>query len=210
MSLALAVLYESNWLQEDGAKLFFFGSCFLVLLVFGHFISKRSEARDPQPRSPEQLPETPDPPEATQPESNENALSNENAGEDAEDSEDSDWLPPARTVSFSLREIRFKGFELYAGPENSESFCDTASVEINYQRGIMPWDFTVATPKGLEARLDQKKDWSSVFLPQQTLVVSSYDAERIEAALLQEIKTSLESVPEEVAEGEMKAADPAT
>jgi hypothetical protein len=70
----------------------------------------------------------------------------------------------------------------------------------------MPWDFIVATPKGLEAEMTGD-GWRSVFVRQQALIVSRWDAQLITGDLMQRIKTELEAVPEEVAEDEMKEAD---
>jgi hypothetical protein len=200
----MILAFQTSWLQQDGPKLFFFACCFVALLALAHYASRKSETSyAAHSKTAQPLPPEPEPPQVE---------SDQEPPEDVQaetpSAEDSAWLPPARTVSFVLREIRFKSFDIETGPPDPESFCDEVSVEITYRRGIMPWDFTVATPRGLEARF-KNKDWDTVFVG-ESLIVPRYDAGRITEALLLNIKTRLESVPEEVAEDEMKEADPAT
>jgi len=201
MSLVLAVLYESDWLREDGAKLFFFGACFLAFLVLARMASKRSESSyGPPPEMPPEEVSTDKPAAAYKYE--------EDSDEDDTDTADTDssTLPKVRSVTFSLRSIRFKSFEMEPGPEDPECFCDYAVVNIRFRSGIMPWDFIVATPKGLEARMIGD-GWRSVFVRQQALIVSRWDAQLVTGDLMQRIKTELEAVPEEVAEDEIEEAD---
>jgi hypothetical protein len=199
MSLVLAVLYESNWLREDGAKLFFFGSCFLALLVLARLASKRSESNY---NLPQHLPEPELPPPFKPPA----VYKYEEDPDEGEAETDPSELPKARSVEFALKSIRFKGFEMEIGPEDPESFCDYAVVNIRYRGGDMPWDFIVATPRGLEAKMTGE-GWQSVFVRQQALLVSRWDAQLITGDLLHRIEAELEAVPEEVAEDEMKEAD---
>lgn len=191
MSLVLAVLFKSNWLQEDGAKLFFFASCFIALLMLARYASRKSETSygppTPQSQESERI-ELPQPEEQEQ----------EEVGEQA------DSLPAVREVSFTLRSFQFKSFEAETGPEEPEAFCDEASVDINYRGGIMPWEFTIATPRGLQSRL-AGKEWDFVFV-REALIVPRYDLELIKASVLHQIKSQLESVPEEVAGDEMTDA----
>ncbi len=194
MSLVLAVLYESNWLQEDGAKLFFFGAVFIAVLTLARFASRRSESsyEPPPQRSPFEAPSPLEPaPQFL----------------DEEDHGNTDEPIPARTVSFGLRLIRFKSFDAETGPPDPESFCDDANIEITYKRGVMPWDFTVTTPKWLATNV-LGGEWETQYF-RQLLVVPRYDYERITADLLNRIRIELESVPEEIAEDEMKDAESA-
>jgi hypothetical protein len=199
MSLVLAVLYESNWLREDGAKLFFFGACFLALLVLARFASKQSESsytppptepEEPQYASGEPLPQTP--------------IDSDTVEEGVEANPDS--LPRVRSVSFTLSMMQFKSFDIETGPPDHESFCDEVTINLNYRGGVMPWNFTVATPKGIDSKIPGR-NWRSAFLSQQVMVVPYWDHDMITADLVGRIRMELEAVPEEVAEDEMKEAE---
>ena len=199
MSLVLVVLYESNWLQEDGAKLFFFAAVFLAILVLARYSSRKSESSySPPPNVSSFQPLKPYEPVSQ--------VVEDEDGELPEDAQEGGLLP-ARTVSLGVRLIRFKSFDAETGPPDPESFCDDVNVEISFKRGVMPWDFTVATPKWLAENI-RGTEWDSQYF-RQMLVVPHYDYERITAELLHRITTELERVPEEVAEDEMKDAESA-
>ena len=195
MSLVLAVLYESNWLREDGAKLFFFGACFLAFLVLARWASSRSESS----YGPTQMHEHPDIPATL-----ESATTEPEMFEDGMDEEKP--LPPARSVSFTLRTVQFKSFDVEVGPPDRESFCDEVTINLNYRSHVMPWIFTVATPKGMAAKISQG-EWKSAFLRPEVMIVPRWDHDMIIADLVQRIRTELESVPEEVAEDEVTEAE---
>jgi hypothetical protein len=199
MSLVPAVLSESSWLREDGAKFFFFGACFVALLVLARFASNRSESSyTPPPIEPEEPRYAPA-----------EALPLTSIDSDAVDEEveaDPASLPRVRSVSFTLSMMQFKSFDIETGPPDHESFCDEVSINLNYRGGVMPWNYTVATPKGIESKI-RGSNWKSAFLPQQVMVVPYWDHNMITADLVGRIRMELEAVPEEVAEDEMKEAE---
>jgi hypothetical protein len=112
MSLVLAVLYESNWLREDGAKLFFFGACFLALLALARYASRRSESSySPMHEQPDLPPE----PAST--------YANEPESVEPEIEDDLDEFPPARSVTFTTQTIQFKSFDVETGPPTANRFA---------------------------------------------------------------------------------------
>jgi hypothetical protein len=70
----------------------------------------------------------------------------------------------------------------------------------------MPWIFTVATPKGMAARISSDA-WKVAFLRPEVMIVPYWDRDMITADLVHRIKAELEAVPEEVAEDEVTEAD---
>ncbi len=197
--MVLIVLSElPKWLEQDGAKLFFFACVIIAAIGMLKWVSTKNESSNPLPP----------PPPAEEPEQVAEAESSPEedvAGEEDGDEEESDWLPPMRSVDFTLRFMRFKVFEFEDGPENPECFCEELEVELNYKNGIMPWGETwVATPLGLEAKLGDKA-WN-FFYAKQIFIVSHYDPVEIHTTVLRHIKRELESIPEESAADEMKDA----
>ncbi len=196
MSLSAVILAMPLWLQEDGAKLFFLAACGLALLLLLRHLAGRQD-QDQSFTSQAALPEQTTPDRADS--------SSADAGtEQVLDPEEHEELPPMRDVSFTLRSFEIANIELETGPDDPETFCEDAAVSINYRGGVMAWEFTIATPKGLEARLAEREEFALHL--KEAIVVTHYDLELIKAAVMKEIKVQLDSVPEEVSGDEMKEA----
>ena len=190
MSLVLFCVFVElpQWLQQDGAKLFFFACAVIALFALTKWASRMSESSY-----------SASPPEQTQDHPIENVEPQSCLSEENEQDEDS--IPPARRVEFTLRWMRFKSFDLSEGPADPDNFCDELDVELNYANGLLPWNCIVATPMGLAATLGQDC-WNFIYA-EKILIVSRYDVREIQTTVLRVIRLELESVPEEVAEDEM-------
>jgi hypothetical protein len=189
--LVLSIIVEMpQWLQHDGAKLFFFGSVFFALLVAARWASSKSE-------SSYQIPDG-DSPEITNDQSLPSALPN--ATSHGVPLADSELHPRMRLGKYEIRKLYFDTFEAMTGPPSPDSFCDELTIEVeDCDTGYTStWGFTVGTPSGIDAKMISKQ-WKIMYLP-EILVVRRYDLDQIRNAVMDQITVATDPIPEKASE----------
>jgi hypothetical protein len=188
MSLVLAVLYESNWLREDGAKLFFFATCFLGVLALARWASRKSESSYTPP-SP-----------STEIVSSQILDSSQYSKRYPDPDPNAEVHPRVQIGEIEVRSFYFSTFNAMTGPPDPEVFCDELTVEITHLStgNKSTWGYTVGTPKGLEA-LMREKHWSLLYAPDM-FVFATYDLKAIRQAVVDKIEISLSPNPEQASD----------
>lgn len=190
MGLVPAVLYESNWLREDGAKLFFFGACFLAVLALARWASRNSESSyEPPPNfAPPIEPETEVPTYVPNPEPG------------LAPDPDQEVHPEFQIGNIEVRAFYFSQFNALTGPPDPAVFCDELTVDVTHlDTGYQStWVYTVGTPQGFEA-LMQEKRWNVLYAPDM-FVFMRYDLEAIRHEVVERIRISLSPTPEQAAD----------
>jgi hypothetical protein len=182
MSLVLAVLYESNWLREDGAKLFFFGACFIGVLALAKWASRASESSY-------------EPPDPTAPSDHDAVV--DSVPQRASPDPFEEVHPPIQIGNIEIRALFFSTFNAFSGPPDPTAFCDELTVEIEHldtaDRSI--WHFIVGTPKGFENHM-RERGWGAMYAP-QVFVFSRYNLEAIRQEIVDRIQIGLSPTPDE-------------
>lgn len=171
-----------SWLKDEGsAKLFFFATIFVALLLVGRWISARSEssAHDPDltPASASVVTES--------------AVDSRPAGPDPK----APIHPELDCGPVILRKLYFSRFDALTGPADALNFFDEVTVEVYFKEsgGVFQKIYTVATPLGFSQFLEDK-NWDIFYTPEM-FVVQRYDLKLIREAIIDRLVEDSELGP---------------